>query len=90
MAAITPRAYRRSEFMSGSMEDSVNWSWVKKGGKEWTSMVSVLSRWPSRKILMSTAAVITCRLHQSIWSPKRHILPGEEQIREFMESVWIY
>ena len=90
MADTTPRAYRRSDVTSRPMEDSGNWSCVEKGGKEWTSMLSVFSRWPSRKIRMSTAAVITCRPHQSMWSPKRHTLPGAEQIRELMENVGYY
>lgn len=90
MADITPRAYRRSVFTSRSMEDSGNMSCVEKGGKEWTSTLCVFSRWPSRKIRMSTAAVITCWPHQSMWSPKRHTLPGAEQIRELMEDVWFY
>jgi hypothetical protein len=70
------------------MEVSGNLSCVEKGGKEWTSMCLVFSRRPFRKIRISTAAVITCRLHQSMWSPKRHTLQGAEQIRELMEDVW--
>lgn len=87
---MTPRTYLRSDEGFRSKEVKVNSSWVEKGAKEYDRINSVSVKQPSRKILRSTAVVMTWNPHQSIWSPNRHMRPGAEQTIEGILILFLH